>query len=98
MSHHDQDHHHHHDHGHPHDHDHNHADRGEMPFEEKMKKMIAHWIRHNADHVDTYRDWAKRARDQHMDAVADQLDGAAREAEKLNATFEQALSQIPGQA
>lgn len=87
MSHHDHDHHHHH-------HGHAHEDPGEMPFEEKMKKMIAHWIRHNADHVATYRDWAGRARENHMDAVADLLEKAAHEAETQNETFEAALAQI----
>ncbi len=86
MSHHDHDHHHH--------HGHTHEDQGEMPFEEKMKKMITHWIRHNADHVGNYKDWAERAKAQHMDAVADLLEGAARESEKLNEIFERALSLI----
>ena len=82
----------HHDHDHDHQHHHGHAEQKEMSFKEKMEKMIAHWIRHNADHVDTYRDWAMQAKEHHMDAVADLLDQAARNAEKLNETFERALA------
>ena len=36
-------------------HHHNHDSHGEMPFDEKLSKMVHHWIKHNEDHALNYR-------------------------------------------
>ncbi len=91
---------HHHDHGHhhhDHDHDHGHHHHHEPPpmsFEEKTRKILAHWQKHNSDHAKTYGDWAGKAREQGMEEVA----GLIREVEEMtlaiNAKFEAALKKL----
>lgn len=70
-------------HDHSHDHTHSHEQSAEMPFEEKLAKILDHWIKHNKDHADTYKDWAERARQAGMDDAA----GLLKEAADLNITM-----------
>jgi hypothetical protein len=83
MSHHD------HDHDHKHDHDHHHSSI-EMTFEEKIVKLLEHWIKHNDDHAVTYRGWADQAKLNHLDAVAVIIQEAAEMNLAVNEKFEQA--------
>jgi len=90
---------HHHDHEHCHDHDHDHHHhhhevQSEMSFEEKMVKLLDHWIRHNDDHAGTYRGWAEKARENHLDAVSGLLNEAARMTADINSRFEAALAAL----
>lgn len=84
---------HHHHHDHDHDHDHNH-DGAEMPFEEKIIKLLEHWIRHNEDHAETYQDWADQAKENHLKAVAALIEDAAEMNLAVNKKFEQAKALI----
>ncbi len=79
---------------HQHHHDHAHTDAGEMTFPEKLNKLVTHWIKHNTDHAETYRQWAAKARDEHMEAAADTMESVADASEKINATLETVLKQI----
>ncbi len=83
---------HHDDHDH---HDHHHESTTQMPFEEKLKKIIAHWIRHNEDHAGTYADWAEKAREQKMDQVADLLEEAGKMNLEMNEKFVAAAKLLP---
>ena len=82
------DHHHHHDHHH-----HNHSDdsdQAEMPMAEKLKKMVSHWLKHNSDHAETYRQWADRARKENLSEVAEILEKVADESQLINVDLEKA--------
>ena len=68
MTHHD--HHHHHDH---HDH-HDHEIKSELTFDEKLIKLLDHWLKHNDGHAKTYMEWAGKANDNHMEAVGGLLE------------------------
>ena len=48
---------HHHDH-----HDHHHDVTSDLTFEEKLIKLLEHWLKHNQDHAHTYQEWAGRAK------------------------------------
>ncbi|MFW6011409.1 MAG: hypothetical protein ACOC8Q_02755 [Desulfosalsimonas sp.] len=78
-----------HDHHHHHDDNHEHETR-EMPVSEKLKKMVSHWLKHNADHAETYRKWAQRAREAGMDDVARILESVAEESQAINKDLEKA--------
>lgn len=80
--------HHHHDH-----HDHTHGTL-EMTFEEKIAKLLDHWIKHNDDHANTYRGWADQARQNHLDEVAAIIDEAAEMNLTVNEKFEKAKALI----
>ncbi len=100
---HEHDHEHSHEHGSRHGHGHDHHDHGGsegegMPFEEKLAKILEHWVRHNNDHVSNYRDWAERARKADMPDVAELLDEAAGLNLRMNEVFEKAKSLVSGRA
>ena len=87
----------HHSHGHDH-HDHHHHDHAqgqlEMTFEEKIAKLLEHWIKHNDDHASTYRGWADQAKQNHLDEVAAIIEEAAGMNLAINEKFEQAKALI----
>jgi hypothetical protein len=62
---------------HNHEHDHTHEIQSTLSFDEKMIKLLEHWIRHNDDHAETYRDWAKKAKEKNMDEAGSLLEDAA---------------------
>lgn len=81
------DHHHHH---HHHDHD----SHDEISFDEKLEKIISHWIKHNEDHAINYRNWAEKAKANGMGKAAAFLAEAADMSLAVNEKFEAALSLI----
>jgi len=85
----------HHHHGHDnHHHDHHDSGHGsgqsEMPMSEKLGKMVQHWLKHNADHAATYRQWAERARQAGMADVAEILESVAEDSQAINSDLERA--------
>lgn len=86
MTHHD-DHHHHHDHGH--------ESGGGMSLEEKLERLLAHWIDHNGDHANTYRDWATQAEGHDLAKVGERLRKAAELTEEISRQFEAARQALP---
>jgi len=77
--------HHHHDH---HDHDHHHHDtESPMSFDEKLLKLLDHWIRHNDDHAENYKTWAEKARENSMGEVASLLEDVADMSQALTQKF-----------
>lgn len=76
------------------DHEHTHAYHrsNALSFEEKLIRIVEHWIKHNEDHVKTYRDWIAQAREQGLTAAADRLEEAVAMTEATTDKFTQALS------
>lgn len=81
--------HHHHHHGH-HDRD----VKSELTFDEKLIKLLDHWLKHNEDHAGTYGDWAEKARQNQLDAVAALLEEVCDLTEDINAKFESAAKLV----
>ncbi|MBW2739526.1 MAG: zinc transporter, partial [Deltaproteobacteria bacterium] len=44
-------------------HEHNHKKHISLTFDEKLVKLLEHWIKHNDDHAENYRDWAKKTKE-----------------------------------
>jgi hypothetical protein len=44
-----------------------------LSFNEKMIKLLNHWIKHNQDHADTYLEWAQKAESHHLTQVTENL-------------------------
>ena len=80
-------------HHHHHTHD-THDAPEEMDFEEKMTKLLAHWIRHNDDHAQSYRDWADKARAAGLADAAATLDQVAEMTGEITGKFQKALDQV----
>lgn len=75
-----------------HKHTHAHHTPNALSFEEKLIRLVEHWIKHNEDHVKTYRDWIAQARKQGLTAAADRLEEAVSMTEATTDKFTQALS------
>ena len=90
MTHHDD---HHHKHHHHHDH-HEHDVKSELSFDAKLIKLLDHWLKHNGDHAGTYKDWAEKARQNQLDAVAALLEDVCDLTEEINAKFESAAKLV----
>ena len=83
---------HHHDHHHHHSHD-DHSQKA-LTENEKLAKMIEHWIQHNNEHARSYREWAQRANGLGQNEVAEILSGIADQSTRQNEDMERALALI----
>ena len=85
-----------HHHHHHHDHDHDHEIESTLTFDEKMIKLLEHWVKHNDDHAETYRDWAKKAKENNMDEAGSLISDAAEMTLVISRKFEEAAGIIRG--
>jgi hypothetical protein len=75
-----------------HHHHHHHESNGELSLNEKIEKILDHWIKHNKDHASNYRNWAEKAKANDMEKAASLLEEAADMSLAINEKFEAALS------
>jgi hypothetical protein len=75
-------------------HSHNHEIQSTLTFDEKMIKLLEHWIKHNDDHAETYRDWAQKAKAKNMGKASSLLEDAAEMTLKISKKFEEAAALI----
>ncbi|MEE4355761.1 MAG: hypothetical protein V2I97_04780 [Desulfococcaceae bacterium] len=83
-----------HHHDHEHSHEHHHGSGAELSFAEKMCKLIEHWLKHNEDHADNYREWAEKARKEQMTDLGKILEEIAVMTVEMNRKFEAAASLV----
>ncbi len=83
---------HHHEH-HEH-HDHPHDVKSDLTFEEKLIKLLEHWLKHNQDHAHTYREWAERARTNDLSQVGVLIDEIGDITRGIDEKIKEALSII----
>jgi hypothetical protein len=62
-----------------------------MDETEKLRVLLPHWIEHNGEHAQEFRDSAERS-----GRVKDQLLAAARLLEEANARLSEALDKLGG--
>ena len=79
---------------HHHHHHHGHETESTLSFDEKLIKLIEHWIKHNGDHAKTYRDWAQKAKQNGMDDAAVLLNDAAEMTDRISKTLGQAAESV----
>ena len=77
-----------------HHHHHDHESHGEMPFDEKLIKLLDHWIKHNEEHASNYRNWAERAKVNGREDAGRLLEEAAEISLEVNERFQKALASI----
>ncbi|MGD2179256.1 MAG: hypothetical protein PVG71_15700 [Anaerolineae bacterium] len=58
---------------------------------DRLRVLLPHWIAHNGEHADEFREWAGRA-----GAAAEDILAAAKLVEEANARLEEALEQLGG--
>ena len=77
--------------------DHHHSDSSdELSLDQKLLKLLEHWVKHNTDHAVTYRNWAEKAKANGMSEVAQLLDDAAAASLQINDFFRQASDRVNG--
>jgi hypothetical protein len=62
-----------------------------MSETDKLRVLLPHWIEHNGEHVQEFREWADRA-----GQAEEYILAAAELMEEANACLEEALDQIGG--
>ena len=77
-----------------HQHDNHHETVSILSFDEKIIKLLEHWIKHNNDHAKTYMDWAKKLKDNDMNKIGSLLEDAIHMTAQINQKFEEALKFI----
>ncbi len=77
----------------PHNHDH-HTQKSSLTFDERMIKLLEHWIKHNIDHAETYREWAKRAAENNLSEIGTILNEVAEMTVSINAKFVTAAEKV----
>lgn len=63
-----------------------------MDEREKLKMLLEHWIEHNQEHSEEFREWAGKAKDAGQAAVHDGILEAARQLDKANDSLRKALA------
>jgi len=77
---------------HHHDHDHHHDTKSELTFDEKLIKLLDHWLKHNDDHAKTYMDWAQRARQNNLEGVGQLLEAVGDLTAEISGKFKDAAA------
>jgi len=78
-------------------HHHDHEAHDEMPFDEKLLKLLDHWIKHNEDHALNYRKWAEKAKANGISNAAGLLEEVADMSLTINEKLEAALATLSGE-
>jgi hypothetical protein len=65
-----------------------------LSFEEKLIKLLSHWIKHNEDHAGTYTDWAEKTKAADLAVIGALLNEAAEMTRSISTKFEAALDQL----
>lgn len=69
-----------------------------LSLEEKLTKLLDHWVHHNHDHAKTYRDWSSQAKAIDLNEVARLLEEAALLTDKISAKFDTAANLLKSKA
>lgn len=82
---------------HEHHHHHHHETDSTLSFKEKMIKRIEHWLKHNTDHAESYREWSAHLVEAGYPEAADMLAKAAEASLQINELFQGAQQRIENQ-
>jgi hypothetical protein len=77
-----------------HHHDHHHDVTSDLTFEEKLIKLLEHWLKHNHDHAHTYREWAERAKANDLTQVAVLIDEIGEITRVIDEKIKEALKTV----
>jgi hypothetical protein len=65
-----------------------------MDDREKLPIIIRHWIGHNEEHVEEYRQWAEKAGEMGLHAVKARMTEAVKEIIQSNNLLQEALKEL----
>ena len=70
------------------------SDQDNLPEREKLEKLLEHWIKHNDDHIKTYREWSEKAGAENLQDVATLLEEACELTASMNKLFKKAIEKL----
>jgi len=60
----------------------------------KLRILLPHWVEHNAEHAESFRKWAGRARELGLEAVAEKIELAVERMAACNEALSAALKAL----
>jgi len=60
----------------------------------KLNRLLHHWMEHNDEHAETYREWAEKAAGLGNKELSDTLGKLYNETKKLNVLFQDAINNL----
>ncbi len=67
---------------------------GDMDDREKLPVIIRHWIGHNEEHIEEYRQWAEKAGGLGLQGVKARITEAVKEIIQSNTLLQEALKEL----
>lgn len=67
-----------------------------MNERDKLRVLLVHWVAHNCEHAEEFRQWARRVADLGSEEAASKLDAAVQEMKVVNDRLQSALDIIGG--
>ena len=61
----------------------------------RLAHLVPHWIEHNDAHVEQLEEWAEKAREAGLGAVAEEIEVAGRAMREANAHLGNARAKLP---
>jgi len=61
---------------------------------DKLRILLPHWIEHNEEHAESFREWAGKAREMGLEEVARRIEEAARHVAACNEALTAALEAL----
>ena len=65
-----------------------------VPDADKLRLLLPHWMEHNAEHADEFRNWAQKARAIGLELTAEEIETAAKELGWVNDALTAALEYL----
>ena len=75
-------------------HDQTASDDGRRTSRAKLRILLPHWIEHNEEHAESFREWAEKARELGLEAVAKQMEVAVERMAACGQALTAALKEI----
>lgn len=79
-----------------HNHNNHHEVQSTLSFDEKLIKLLEHWIKHNENHAKNYKDWAAKAKEKNMVEAGSLLEDSAEMTMLINKKFKEAAKLVQG--
>ena len=75
-------------------HTHSHSNNAELSFEEKLAKILNHWVVHNNEHNESYKKWSAEAKERGYNDISALIEEAEKISVEITKRFEKAANLI----
>ena len=75
-------------------HEHHHNNEKTMPLKQQLETLLEHWINHNGSHVNSYNDWAEKAKKENFKEVSLLIKKASKLTGEISEIFKEAKNKL----